>query len=133
MVNCNVLPRVMAEPSQLTQVFQNLIGNAIKFRGSRTPVVKIDAEKKDGEWRFSVSDNGIGIPVESWQDVFIIFRRLHTRAEYSGNGIGLAISKKVIERHGGKLWIEAPPEPGSCFKFTLPAEPGSNADEETEA
>ena len=126
-VNWNGLPVVMADPSQLTQVFQNLIANAIKFHGSETPVIQIDAEKKDHEWVLTVSDNGIGIPAESWQDIFVIFRRLHTRTEYAGNGIGLAICKKIIERHGGKIWIEAQAKPGCRFKFTLPAEPPSKA------
>ncbi len=121
-VNWNGLPVVMADPSQLTQVFQNLIANAIKFHGSEKPVIQIDAEKKDHEWVLAVSDNGIGIPAESWEDIFVIFRRLHTRDEYAGNGIGLAICKKIIERHGGKIWIEAQAEPGCRFKFTLPAE-----------
>jgi two-component system, sensor histidine kinase and response regulator len=116
------LPMVMADLSQLTQVFQNLIANAIKFHGAETPVIQIDAEKKNQEWLLTVSDNGIGIPVESWQDIFVIFRRLHTRTEYAGNGIGLSICKKIIERHGGKIWIEAQAKPGSCFKFTLPME-----------
>jgi signal transduction histidine kinase len=119
-VNWNGLPTVMADPVQLSQVFQNLIANAIKFHGKEAPVVHIDSEKKDHEWVLTVSDNGIGIPAESWQDIFVIFRRLHTRAEYAGNGIGLSICKKIIERHGGKIWIEAQAQPGSCFKFTLP-------------
>jgi signal transduction histidine kinase len=119
-VRWNGLPTVMADPSQLTLVFQNLIANAIKFHGPETPVVQIDAEKKDHEWVLTVSDNGIGIPAERWKDIFVIFRRLHTRTEYAGNGIGLAICKKIIERYGGKLWIEAQANPGSCFKFTLP-------------
>jgi len=117
------LPTVMADLSQLTQVFQNLIANAIKFHGSEAPVIQIAAEKKDNEWVLTVSDNGIGIPAENWQDIFVIFRRLHTRTEYEGNGIGLSICKKIIERHGGKIWIEAQAQPGSCFKFSLPAEP----------
>jgi signal transduction histidine kinase len=116
------LPMVMADPSQLTQVFQNLIANAIRFHGAEAPVVQIDAEKKDHEWVVTVSDNGIGIPVESWQDIFVIFRRLHPRSEYAGNGIGLSICKKIIERHGGKIWIEAQAKPGCRFKFTLPRE-----------
>jgi hypothetical protein len=116
------LPMVMADPSQLTQVFQNLIANAIRFHGAEAPVVQIDAEKKDHEWVVTVSDNGIGVPVESWQDIFVIFRRLHTRSEYAGNGIGLSICKKIIERHGGKIWIEAQAKPGCRFKFTLPTE-----------
>jgi signal transduction histidine kinase len=77
----------------------------------------------------TVSDNGIGIPRESWQDVFVIFRRLHTRTEYAGNGIGLSICKKIIERHGGRIWLEAQAAPGCCFKFTLPAEPARPAAE----
>jgi signal transduction histidine kinase len=132
-VNCNRLPAVLADPSQLTQVFQNLIANAIKFHGAEKPVIQIDAEKKDHEWVFTVSDNGIGIPVESWQDIFVIFRRLHTRTEYAGNGIGLAICKKIIERHGGKIWIEAEVKPGCRFRFTLPAEPSSKAAQEAQA
>ena len=122
-VNWNGLPTVMADLSQLTQVFQNLIANAIKFHGNESPVIQIDAEKKENEWVLTVSDNGIGIPAENWQDIFVIFRRLHTRTEYAGNGIGLSICKKIIERHGGKIWIEAQAQPGSCFKFTLPMQP----------
>jgi signal transduction histidine kinase len=125
-VHCSGLPIVMADPVQLTQVFQNLIANAIKFRGVELPVIQIDAERSDHEWVLTVSDNGIGIPAESWKDIFVIFRRLHTRSEYPGNGMGLAICKKIIERYGGKLWIEAQAQPGSRFRFTLPAETHSN-------
>jgi len=132
-VNWNGLPEVRADASQLTQVFQNLIANAIKFHGAEKPVIQIDAEKKDNEWVLAVSDNGIGIPPENWQNIFVIFRRLHTRAEYAGNGIGLAICKKIIERQGGRIWIEAQDKPGCCFKFTLPAEPMSEAAQEAHA
>ena len=132
-VNWNGLPVVMADSSQLTQVFQNLIANAIKFHGLEKPVIQIDAEKKDHEWVLTVSDNGIGIPAESWQDIFVIFRRLHSRTEYAGNGIGLSICKKIIERHGGKLWVEAQAKPGCRIKFTLPAEPPSKAAPEAQA
>jgi signal transduction histidine kinase len=121
-VNWNGLPVVKADASQLTLVFQNLIANAIKFHGAETPVIQIESEKKDCEWVITVSDNGIGIPTENWQDIFVIFRRLHTRDEYAGNGIGLSICKKIIERHGGKIWIEAQTTPGCRFKFTLPVE-----------
>jgi signal transduction histidine kinase len=124
-VNWDGLPVVLADSAQLTQVFQNLIANAIKFHGAETPVIQIDSEKKEHEWVFAVSDNGIGIPAESWQDIFVIFRRLHTRTEYAGNGIGLSICKKIIERHGGKIWIEAKAEPGCRFKFTIPSAPSS--------
>ena len=127
-VNCGDLPAVMAERSQLIQVFQNLIGNAIKFQGSNTPVIQIDAKKRsDHEWVFAVSDNGIGIPAKNWQEVFIIFRRLHDRSQYRGNGIGLAICKKIIERHGGKLWIAVQNTPGTRFEFTLLDEKPSTA------
>lgn len=122
-VEWNKLPVVKVDPAQLAQVFQNLIANAIKFHGLEKPVIRIDAEKKDQEWVISVSDNGIGVPAESWQDIFVIFRRLHTRDEYAGNGIGLSICKKIIERHGGRIWIEAQGQPGCCFRFTLPTEP----------
>jgi two-component system, chemotaxis family, sensor kinase Cph1 len=122
-VNWDGLPTVMGDASQLTQVFQNLIANAIKFHGAENPVVQIDAEKKEHEWVFTVSDNGIGIPAESWEAIFVVFQRLHTPTAYAGNGIGLAICKKIVERYGGKLWIEAQAMPGSCFKFTLPREP----------
>jgi signal transduction histidine kinase len=132
-VNCKSMPVVMADHSQLTQVFQNLIANAIKFHGAEKPVVQIRGEKKKHEWVLTVSDNGIGIPAESWQDIFVIFRRLHTRTEYPGNGIGLSICKKIIERHGGKIWIEAQDQPGCCFKFSLPAEPMSEAAQEAHA
>ena len=115
------LPRVMADPSHLSQVFQNLIGNAIKFRGPGPPVVRITAEKKGREWTFSLADNGIGIAPEHAQQVFVIFTRLHTRAAYPGSGIGLAICKKIIEQHGGHIWVESQPGQGATFKFTLPA------------
>jgi signal transduction histidine kinase len=121
-VNWNNLPVLKVDAGQLTQVFQNLIANAIKFHGPESPLIQVDAEKKEHEWVITVFDNGIGIPAESWQDIFVIFRRLHTRGEYAGNGIGLSICKKIIERHGGKIWIEAQAHPGCCFKFTLPLE-----------
>jgi signal transduction histidine kinase len=126
-VNWDGLPTVMADAAQLTQVFQNLIANAIKFRGAERPLIQIYAEKKDGDWVLTVSDNGIGIPADHWQQIFVVFRRLHTREEYAGNGIGLSICKKIVERHGGRIWIEAQATPGSCFKFTLPAEAFANA------
>jgi light-regulated signal transduction histidine kinase (bacteriophytochrome) len=132
-VNWNGLPTVMGDPSQLTQVFQNLIANAIKFHGSETPMIQIDAEEKDHEWLFAVTDNGIGIPAENREDIFVIFRRLHTRTEYAGNGIGLSICRKIIERHGGRIWIEPKAEHGCLFKFTLPADPNAEAVKEAQA
>ena len=122
-VNWSDLPAIMADRSQLTQVFQNLIANAVKFQASDKPVIQINAQRRDHEWILTVSDNGIGIPEENWKDVFVIFRRLHSRSEYPGNGIGLSICKKIIERHGGRIWIDAQPNPGCCFRFALAAGP----------
>lgn len=114
------LPAVMADGSQLVQVFQNLIGNAIKFRGSEPSLIRVSAELTGKECVFSVADNGIGIAAEHAESVFVIFRRLHTRVEYPGNGIGLSICKKIIEQHGGRIWVESEPGRGSIFRFTLP-------------
>jgi signal transduction histidine kinase len=114
------LPSVWADRTQMAQVFQNLIGNAIKFRGKEPPVVTVRAEKTDQHWLFRVSDNGIGIAPEYADNVFVVFQRLHARAEYPGNGIGLAICKKIVERYGGKIWVESQPGSGSIFKFTMP-------------
>jgi signal transduction histidine kinase len=114
------LPTVWADRTQMTQVFQNLIQNAIKFRGKQAPVVSVQAEKAGLRWQFSISDNGIGIAPEYAENIFVVFQRLHARAEYPGNGIGLAICKKIVERNGGKIWVESQPGSGACFKFTLP-------------
>ena len=116
------LPTVWAERSQITQLFQNLIGNAIKFRGKEAPAISVQVEKAGPQWLFSVSDNGIGISPEYAENIFVVFHRLHARAEYPGNGIGLAICKKIVERNGGKIWVEPRPGNGSIFKFTLPCD-----------
>jgi light-regulated signal transduction histidine kinase (bacteriophytochrome) len=117
------LPVVQMEASQMTQVFQNLIANAIKFHGEQPPKISVRAEKAGTEWLFTVSDNGIGIAPENAEAVFVVFHRLHTRTEYPGNGIGLAICKKIIERNGGKIWVEPHVGEGSTFKFTSPCHP----------
>ena len=114
------LPSVWADHTQMAQVFQNLVGNGIKFRGKEPPVVSVQAEKADQYWLFNVSDNGIGIAPEYADNVFVVFQRLHARTEYPGNGIGLAICKKIVERYGGKIWVESRPGSGCSFKFTMP-------------
>jgi signal transduction histidine kinase len=119
-VHYDGLPRVMAHETQLRQVFQNLIGNAIKFRGPDPPLVQIEAAQQEQDWLFSVKDNGIGIAPEHADGVFTIFKRLHTRQEYPGNGIGLAICKRIIEQFGGRIWVEPQAGPGTTFRFTLP-------------
>ncbi len=115
------LPTVKADPMQLTQVFQNLISNAIRFRRPQTPPrIHVSAERQDSLWRLSVRDNGIGIEPQYFDRIFIIFQRLHDREQYPGTGIGLAICKKIVERHGGSMWVESEPGAGSTFHFTLP-------------
>ncbi len=113
------LPTIMGDGTQLVQLFQNLIGNALKFRGSEPVRVHVGVEAADGHWRFSVRDNGIGIAPEYHQRIFVMFQRLHGRGEYPGTGIGLAICKKIVERHGGTVWVESQPGHGSNFKFTI--------------
>ena len=132
------LPAVMVDPVQLTQLFQNLIGNALKFRGSAKPHIQLRAERHPApaankgvetskpargnteEWQFSVRDNGMGIDPQHFEKIFVIFQRLHTVDQYPGTGIGLAICKKIIERHSGRIWVESVPGEGATFQFTLP-------------
>ncbi len=116
------LPVVHGEENQLTQLFQNLVGNALKFRRSEAPEVRVTAERTGSEWTISVADNGIGIAPEYRERVFVIFQRLHPRTDYPGNGMGLAICKKIVERHGGRIWVHSPPGEGTIFRFTLPAQ-----------
>lgn len=113
------LPTLMGDPFQIMQLFQNLISNAIKFHGDEQPQIHISARKSGDKWLFAVNDNGIGIDPEHQEYIFNIFRRLHTRDEYEGTGIGLSICKKIVERHGGQIWVESELEKGSTFYFTL--------------
>ena len=113
------LPTVTADESQMMQVFQNLIANAIKFHGSKPPEIHIFAQKKNREWKFAVTDNGIGIDPEYKKQIFEVFKRLHTREEYPGSGIGLSVTQKIINMHGGNIWVESELGKGSTFYFTI--------------
>jgi len=119
-INCSFLPTLAGERSQLIQLFQNLLGNAIKYRKNQTPNIIINALPQENYWLFSIKDNGIGIDPKHSQRIFQIFQRLHTQQEYTGTGIGLAICKKIIEHHGGEIWVKSEPDQGSTFYFTLP-------------
>lgn len=121
-VQLGVLPIVPADVAQLRQLFQNLIGNAVKFAGETSPKVEIGAVREGNDWLFTVSDNGIGLNPEYAEKIFVIFKRLHTREAYPGTGIGLALCKKIVERHGGRIWVESELGKGARFRFTLPAE-----------
>ena len=114
------LPTVMADGTQLMQLFQNLIGNAIKFRSAAAPQIHVGAERQEDAWLFSVRDNGIGIDEQFFDRIFVIFQRLHTRDEYQGTGMGLAICKKIIECHRGRIWVESELGRGATFYFTIP-------------
>ena len=116
------LPTVRADPVQMRQLLLNLIGNGMKFQSpERKPAVRVSATREGGEWRFGVRDNGIGIDAQYFKNLFQIFKRLHSSDEYPGTGIGLAVCKKIVERHGGRIWIESVLGQGSTFLFTLPA------------
>jgi signal transduction histidine kinase/DNA-binding response OmpR family regulator len=119
-VTAGPLPTVLANAGQLAQLLQNLIGNAIKFHGVIAPHVHISATRRGAEWVFAVRDNGIGIDPQNINRIFEIFQRLHTRQEYEGTGIGLAICKRIVEHHGGQIWVESRPAAGATFYFTLP-------------
>jgi len=112
------LPTISGDATRLGQVFQNLISNALKFRGA-APRIHVWAQREDGYWRFAVRDNGIGLDPAQADRIFQVFQRLHTHSEYSGTGVGLSICKKIIEQHGGRIWVESTPGQGATFFFTL--------------
>jgi signal transduction histidine kinase len=120
-VDVGDLPMVLGDATQLSQLFRNLISNAIKFRRDEPPVVRVTSERAEAFWRFTVGDNGIGIAAEYFERIFVIFQRLHGRSQYAGTGIGLAICKKIVERHGGQIEVRSVEGEGSEFAFTLPA------------
>ncbi len=121
------MPTIIADRAQMMQLMQNLIDNALKFHGSVSPQVSVSATRADGGWVFSVKDNGIGIEPKHQEKVFELFARLHTREEFEGTGIGLAVCRKIVERHGGKIWVESEPGKGSTFYFSIPSEPADAA------
>ena len=120
-IRSNGLPHVRADPQQAGQLLQNLVANAIKFRGTDDPDIRIDSRREGDLWHVTVRDNGIGFDMRFAERIFVIFQRLHARDRYPGTGIGLAICKKIVERHGGRIWAESSPGEGSTFHFTLPA------------
>ena len=119
-ITTNGLPTIVCDAFKITQLFQNLISNAIKFRRNQAPQIHISADKKGDKWLFSVADNGIGIDKQYKERILKIFQRLHSRDKYPGTGIGLAICKRIVEHHGGELWVESVEGKGSTFYFTIP-------------
>jgi signal transduction histidine kinase len=125
------LPVVRAHEAQIVQLFQNLLSNSLKYRSEEEPIIQVSATQEDGQWRFSISDNGIGIDPRYHTKVFEPFQRLHSPAEYDGSGVGLAICKRIVEQHGGRIWIESAAGKGAQFYFTVPAVEESKPLEET--
>lgn len=128
------LPDVRVEPALLTAVFQNLIGNALKFHGEVPPEVRVTADRDGDDWVFAVRDNGIGIEAEYADRVFALFQRLHSRSAYPGTGIGLAMCRRIVEYHGGRIWLDTEAgDEGATFRFTLPARLERGAEENEDA
>lgn len=123
------LPVIKANRNRITQVFSNLIGNALKYRGERCPEIHVSARSADGTWIFSVQDNGIGIEMRNAERIFQVFERLHSGEAYEGSGIGLAICRAIVQRHGGRIWVDSEPAKGSTFWFTVPRD--GNSTQET--
>ncbi|WP_306052001.1 PAS domain-containing sensor histidine kinase [Natronococcus wangiae] len=119
-VSVGKLPRVNGDANQLRQLFQNLLSNAIEYSGDGPPTIRVDSEQRDGKWIVSVHDEGIGIEPDEQERVFEVFQRLHSREEHKGTGIGLALCQRIVERHGGEIWVESEPNEGATFSFTLP-------------
>jgi light-regulated signal transduction histidine kinase (bacteriophytochrome) len=119
-VTCGQLPQVIGDRSQLVQLMDNLIGNGLKYHGEKVPHVHVSAEQIEHSWTFSVRDNGIGIAPEHYERIFEIFQRLHDKRDYPGTGIGLAVCRRIVGRHGGTIWVESTPPRGSAFHFTIP-------------
>jgi PAS domain S-box-containing protein len=119
-VEVSALPQVWGNETQLMQLFQNLIGNALKYRNGSDPLIRINYTEKDNAWEFCIQDNGIGIAPEHFDKIFVIFQRLHNRNDYSGTGIGLAVCKKIVELHEGRIWVESAEGKGSSFYFSIP-------------
>ena len=120
-VTHDALPTVMGDDTQLERVLQNLIHNAIKYNSAKPPRIHVSAKKEANKWQFSVQDNGIGMEPENIEDIFKMFVRLHPRTEYVGSGMGLSITEKIVQHHGGRIWAESEPGEGSVFYFTLPS------------
>jgi signal transduction histidine kinase len=132
-VSHDALPSVSGDRIQLEQLFQNLIGNAIKYRSEAPPLIHVSAEKNDSEWTFSVKDNGIGIDPAYHERIFEIFERLHDEKEYPGTGIGLAVCKRIVERHGGRIWVDSQLGQGSTFRFAIPMKRGDEDAQRTDS
>jgi light-regulated signal transduction histidine kinase (bacteriophytochrome) len=121
-IKVSELPKVQGNPTEIAQLLQNLISNGIKFSGKNDPCIEIQAKSQPQQWLIAVKDNGIGIESQYQRQIFQIFQRLHHAEEYPGTGVGLAICQKIVERHGGRIWVESTPDLGSTFYFTLPKE-----------
>jgi signal transduction histidine kinase len=128
LLRCDLLPAVRVNENHVAQVFLNLIGNAVKYKSARKPEIHISAKDHEDDWAFAVSDNGIGFDMRYADEIFGMFKRLHGVDDYAGSGIGLALTKAVIERHGGRIWVESEPGNGSTFFFTMPKGTGASPD-----